>query len=426
MNRFAELLDRLAYEPGRNAKLRLLTDYFAQTPDPDRGYALAALTGALSFRHAKPGVIRALIAERADPVLFALSYDYVGDLSETVALMWPGPRQSAGAPSPACGGGRGGGSRLRMTQPTGPLPARFARVPPPQAGEGKKEAGEGKELSLTTVVTTLASLGKTELPQQIARWLDALDDTGRWALLKLVTGALRIGVSARLAKTAVAALGDKTADEIELVWPALAPPYAELFAWVEGRGDKPAATHPTPFRPVMLSHAIEAADFAALDPAEFAAEWKWDGIRVQAAAAPRGEGQFDTRLYSRTGEDISASFPDLAEALRFDAAIDGELLIMRDGRIQSFNVLQQRLNRKAVTAKLVGEFPAHLRAYDLLVEGEDDLRGQPLVARRARLEALLARLASRESTFSGMISVTSTPRWDAEIRAAISDSSGTK
>jgi len=89
MNRFAQLLDRLAYEPSRNAKLRLLTDYFRAVPDPDRGYALAAITGALSFRHAKAGVIRALIAERTDEVLFALSYDYVGDLSETVALMWP-------------------------------------------------------------------------------------------------------------------------------------------------------------------------------------------------------------------------------------------------------------------------------------------------------------------------------------------------
>src|SRR5215475_11960927 len=104
MNRFAALLDRLAYEPGRNAKLRLLADYFRSTLDPDRGYALAAMTGALSFRHAKPSIIRALIAERTDPVLFEMSYDYVGDLSETVALMWPS------SPSPARGGGRGGGS----------------------------------------------------------------------------------------------------------------------------------------------------------------------------------------------------------------------------------------------------------------------------------------------------------------------------
>jgi DNA ligase 1 len=92
MNRFAGLLDRLAYEPGRNAKLRLIAEYLRSTPDPERGWALAALTGALSFAHAKPGIIRALIAQRVDPVLFEMSYDYVGDLSETVALMWPRPR----------------------------------------------------------------------------------------------------------------------------------------------------------------------------------------------------------------------------------------------------------------------------------------------------------------------------------------------
>src|SRR6516162_2737286 len=89
MNRFAHLLDRLAYEPSRNAKLALITEHFRAEPDPERGYALAAMTGALSFKLAKPGLIRALIAERTDPVLFALSYDYVGDLSETVALLWP-------------------------------------------------------------------------------------------------------------------------------------------------------------------------------------------------------------------------------------------------------------------------------------------------------------------------------------------------
>ena len=99
-----------------------------------------------------------------------------------------------------------------------------------------------------------------------------------------------------------------------------------------------------------------------------------------------------TRLYSRTGEDISKSFPDLLEALQLAGAIDGELLILRDGRVQSFNVLQQRLNRKAVTPKLLAEFPAHLRAYDLLVEGDEDLRDLPFAERRARLEAFIKRL----------------------------------
>src|SRR6186713_2361354 len=352
MNRFAELLDRLAYEPGRNNKLRLITAYFRDTPDPDRGYALAALTGALSFKHAKPGLIRDLIAERTDPMLFALSYDYVGDLSETVALMWSviPPRQGEGGREAA-----GWGSAT--SAPPGGL-----RPPPSPSGGGMKKAP-----TLSHVVTTLASLGKTEIPAQLAAWLDALDETGRWALLKLVTGALRIGVSARLAKTAVAALGDKEPDEVELVWHGLAPPYTALFAWIEGRADKPVSIDPAPFRPVMLSHAIEETDFAALDPADFTAEWKWDGIRVQAVAG-EADGRRVARLYSRTGEDVSGAFPDLTDSLDFDGAIDGELLILRDGRVQSFNVLQQRLNHKTVNAKLLAEFPAHLRAYDLLVE----------------------------------------------------------
>jgi DNA ligase 1 len=371
MNRFAALLDRLAYESGRNAKLRLLEDYFRTTPDPERGYALAAITGALSFRHAKPGLIRELIAERTDPVLFAMSYDYVGDLSETVALMWPAPTQQ-----------------------------RSTAVP-----------------SLSEVVTTLATLGKAELPAKLASWLDALDETGRWALLKLVTGALRIGVSARLAKTAVAALGGHEPDEVELVWPSLVPPYADLFAWIEGRAARPASGDPAPFRPPMLSHAIEEADFASLDPADFVAEWKWDGIRVQAAAGLLADGRRIARLYSRTGEDISGAFPDLVEALDFDGSLDGELLIMREGRVQSFNVLQQRLNRKTVSAKLLADFPAHLRAYDLLVEGEHDLRGEPFEARRAQLQAFLERLASPRIDLSPQVAFAT---WDA-LAAARAD-----
>src|SRR6185312_2070752 len=129
MNRFAELLDRLAYEPARNAKLRLIADYLRTTSDPERGWALAALTGALSFRHAKAGMIRALIAERTDPVLFALSYDYVGDLSETVESGPPGG----------------------------------LRPPPSPLGGGTKAP------SLSEVVATLASLGKSQLPAQLAR-----------------------------------------------------------------------------------------------------------------------------------------------------------------------------------------------------------------------------------------------------------------
>jgi DNA ligase-1 len=361
MNRFAALLDQLAFEHSRNAKLRLMTAYFRETTDPERGYTLAALTGMLSFRHAKPGLIRALIAERVDPVLFGLSYDYVGDLSETVALLWP-------APAAPCSG---------------------------------QHADEAPTLS--EVVIALESLGKAQLPAQLSRWLDLLDETGRWALLKLVTGALRIGVSARLAKTAAAALGEQSADDVELIWPALTPPYTELFAWVEGRTAKPAVNDPAPFRPVMLSHAIDETELAALNPADFSAEWKWDGIRVQAVASRKADGTPIARLYSRSGEDISTSFPDMLEALSFSGVLDGELLILREGRVQSFNVLQQRLNRKKVNARLLTEFPAHLRVYDLLVDGEHDIRALPFSERRPRLEALMARIDETRIDLSPLV-----------------------
>ena len=358
MNRFAALIDRLAYEPSRNAKLRLLADYFRTAPDPDRGYALGAMTGALRFSDAKPAMIRALIAERTDPVLFGISYDYVGDLSETVALMWPAP------------------------------------------------PGVNFSPPLSDIVAGLRTTGKAGLPKQIALWLDALDETGRWALLKLVTGGLRIGVSARLAKSAVAALGALAPDEIEEVWHGLAPPYESLFAYVEGRGPRPEADNPAPFRTPMLSHALEAEDFGKLSPADFRAEWKWDGIRVQAAAGLRS-GTVTARLYSRTGDDISAAFPDITAELRapvFDGvSLDGELLVIKDGRVGSFNALQQRLNRRAASAALLADAPVGVRCYDILSEGGEDLRALPFIARRARLEAFVARAASPRFDLSPLV-----------------------
>lgn len=360
MDRFAELLDRLAYEPRRNAKIRLMAEHFRATEDPERGYALAALTGVLSFRHAKPGMIRALIEARADPVLFGLSWDYVGDLAETVALMWP-------------------------------------RMP-----------GANRPPQLSEIVEGLSVTGKIDLPSKLAAWLDALDEVGRWALLKLITSEPRVGVSARLAKTAVASLGENVEpDEVELVWHGLEPPYLDLFAWLEGRGPKPDARDPAPFRPPMLAHALEPADLAALDPADYGVEFKWDGIRVEAAAGTAADGRRVARLWSRAGEDVSGAFPDLVEALRFDGAIDGELLIVREGRVQPFSVLQQRLNRKAVSAKLIADYPAHIRAYDLLFEGAEDLRTLPFAARRLRLQRFVETIANPKIDLSPVLQVAS-------------------
>ena len=358
MIRFARLLDRLSFEPRRSAKLALMREHFVETPDPERGLALAALTGGLSFRHAKPAMLRALVAERVDPHLFALSYDFVGDLSETIALIWPN-------------------------------------------GEG----GDASPPALQEVVARLETARRGEVPALIAGWLDTLDETGRWALLKLVTGGLRVGVSARLAKTAGAGLGSLQPDDIEEVWHGLDPPYETLFAWALGTGERPRSDDPVPFRPPMLAHPAEDRDLDDFTPAEFAAEWKWDGIRVQAAAGYDGSGALRRRLYSRTGEDLSAAFPDLVAALDVEAVIDGELLVVIDGEVRSFNTLQQRLNRKSVTAKLMASHPAAIRAYDLLSVDGEDLRDLPFRDRRARLEDFVARLASPRIDLSPLVEV---------------------
>ena len=381
MNRFAQLIDRVGFEPRRNAKIRLIADYFRHVPDPERGFALAALTGSLSFRHAKPNLIRGLIAERVDPVLFQMSRDYVGDTSETVALMWPGPGQGSVQRAPGLGHNQ----------------------PPPDVP------------TLSEVVGGLTDAAKSDLPVLLAGWLDALEEIGRWALLKLITGELRIGVSARLAKTALASLGDGISpDDVEHVWHGLHPPYGALFAWVEGRGPRPESVNPAPFRPPMLAHPLEDEDIAKLDPGLFRAEWKWDGIRLQAVSGRDADGQRVSRIYSRTGEDVSEAFPDLVEALGFDGAVDGELLIVRAGRVESFNVLQQRLNRKAVTPKMLVDYPAHLRVYDLLAEGGEDLRGLPFDERRDRLERFVAALGEPRIDLSPHIPFAT---WDDLARA---------
>jgi len=366
MRAFAELLDRLSLTASRNAKLVLLRDYLCMTPDPDRGWALAALTGDLSFHDAKPAMIRRAVEARVDPVLFGWSYDYVGDLAETVALIWPGP----------------------------------------------PDHRANREPELAEVVDALAAARRGEVQGLIEAWLDALAPKGRWALLKLLTGALRVGVSARLARTATAMIrptgvmqppapeGDEAmipldavdVSEIEEVWNGLAPPYADLFAWLEGRGERPSTQAPGRFRPVMLAVALdEAVDFARLDPADYAAEWKWDGIRVQAVR----EGGV-AKLYSRTGDEISGAFPDVMAGLTFEGAVDGELLVRRTDPetggevVAPFGDLQQRLNRKSVDARTMAAFPAAVVAYDLLAVGGADLRGLSLRERHERLEALVA------------------------------------
>ncbi len=348
---FAELLERLVFTPGRNAKLALLRQWFAGQPDPERGIGLAALTEDLAFSAAKPAMIRDLVTARCDPELWRMSYDYVGDLAETVALIWQ-PRAGVNAPPPL----------------------------------------------LSEVAEALETTPKADLPAVIAGWLDTLDASGRLALIKLVTGGLRVGVSGRLARVALAEWSRQPVEAIEEVWHGVAPPYEPLFRWLDGEAPRPDPRDAPIFRPLMLAHPLEESDLAGLRAQEWRAEWKWDGIRVQLTAGPGGR-----RLWSRGGEDISAAFPEILAAMDFHAVLDGELLVVREGEVAPFADLQQRLNRKTVTARMQRDYPVAVRLYDQLFEGQEDLRPMPFDARRARLESWHARAAPARMDVSALI-----------------------
>jgi DNA ligase-1 len=251
---------------------------------------------------------------------------------------------------------------------------------------------------LAEVVEALETAPKVALPGIVAGWLDASDASVRFALLKLITGGLRVGVSARLAKIALAEMGGVDPDAVEEVWHGLAPPYLPLFAWLEKRAPRPDPAQAPVFRPPMLAHPLEDSDIASLQPADWRAEWKWDGIRVQLVATEGGR-----RLYSRGADDISPAFPEIVAAMDFHAVLDGELLVIRDGQVAPFADLQQRLNRKVVSARMMAEYPAGIRLYDLLFEGTEDLRPLPFDVRRSRLESWYARTRPTRMELSELI-----------------------
>ena len=149
----------------------------------------------------------------------------------------------------------------------------------------------------------------------------------------------------------------------------------------------------------MLAHPIEEGDWADLSPPDIVAEWKWDGVRVQIAA-----GGGEVRIFSRSGDDISASFPEIVAAFQsYDAVLDGELLVVRDGVVAPFNDLQQRLNRKTVTAKMLRDYPAFVRLYDILIDDSEDVRPLPFAERRERLEGWHTRLHPRLTDVSAIV-----------------------
>jgi DNA ligase-1 len=351
---FADLLDDLYFTNSSLAKEAILAAYFRKTPDPDRGWALAAIGGTLSFDLFKRNLVKTLMEERTDPYLFQLSRHYVGEMSETVALAWPQSED----------------------------PVRLNRLP-----------------DLHDVIAEFQSRNRDAIRAYLVTLLDNMAPHQRWALLKLGTRGLRIGMSARTVKKTLANMAGVDIGVIEELWHGLSAPYESLFAWIDGEADMPDISQVLTYSPVMLSHPLdEEADLDRLSPDTHQVEWKWDGIRVQVAGM-NGEA----RIYSRTGDDISHSFPDLAATVDWDGVIDGELLVRPGEQIGSFNDLQQRLGKKKPSAALMKRLPAHLIAYDIISKDNVSFRDQTLDQRRELLDGFIGSLDPERYSLSAAL-----------------------
>ena len=338
MENFSQLLENIIFSPSTNKKIDLLEKYFKENKTLEKGYALAILTSNLKLQSIKISELKkTLISSRIDKTLFDLSYDYVGDLAETIALIW---------------------ERSNNFIPQKKLPL------------------------LSEFVIFCSSQSKEKVYKYIMNLLDVSNSTQRWTIIKIISGGLRIGVSNKILKKSLSKYGNKELEKIEKIWHGLAPPYKNLFDWLEDRESLPKIDVFKIFHPMMLSNPInEKKDFKTIDFKNFVAEWKWDGMRVQIIVSNN-----KVLLFSRNGDDISHSFPDIKIFSKKSAVLDGELLVGNNFEPTSFNDLQQRLNRKIVSKKIIDKFPAFIKVYDILFYDKKDLRELTFLERRTILE----------------------------------------
>jgi len=333
MKAFSLLLENIIFSPSRNKKIDLISNYFKTADIKEKGFALGILAGTFKLATFGPSKLKAMIKKHVDSFLFDLSYDYVGDLAETISLVWP-------------------------LQKKGQLP------------------------SLSNFILELKNMPESESFKYIEECLSIADKTERWTIVKLLLGGLRIGLSEKLTKIALCHYSGRPLDKIEKIWHGLETPYENLFLWLDGKGSEPQIDIHKIFHPLMLSTPINLdKDKKFITPENFLAEWKWDGIRVQLIMT-----NSYTTLFSRNGDDISNVFPELNQNSKNEVVIDGELLVGKSFVPDSFNHLQQRLNRKKVSKQHLIDYPAFVRAYDILFYNQSDLRTHSIIKRREFLE----------------------------------------
>lgn len=344
MKRFTELIQQLETSNKTNDKILALVDYFNEADDRDKPYVIAMFTGKRPKRPVSTALIKQWAIELSGlpEWLFNESYHNVGDLSETIALILP-------------------------------------------------PATKVSNLKLHEWIRDLSLLnGKDDEFKKafILNAWDSLESAERFILNKLIAGNFRIGVSNKLLVNALAKLSgiesSKITHSIMGKWLPSEITFLDLMAGLHVNTD---SSWPYPF---CLAYALEAQPSSLGEPIEWQAEWKWDGIRGQIV---KRNGELF--IWSRGEELVTEQFPELhflADELKDGTVLDGEILSVKDGNVQAFSILQQRLNRKVIHKRQLSEAPIGFFCYDLLEFEGRDLRDEPLSERRQLLEMVISDL----------------------------------
>ena len=342
MIKFSKLLTLLIFCSSTKEKTRILINYLNKVDTYTAGYTIAALTNNLKFKKVKSNYVREIVKKKIDKVLFALSYDYVGDTADTISLIWE-----------------------------------------------KKSHTNFSNKSIRQIIEDLNN-DNIDIEKYIINFLDSNELNERWAFIKLLLGGYRIGVSANFIKNTLAIFGNKKKDEIENIWNGLKPPYLNLIRWLKNEADYPQVNISETFHSMMLANSINLEkDQAKINPKDYSAEYKWDGIRVQISSK---NGK--TRIFSRSGDDISFSFPEITLDSKKLIVLDGELLAGINFKPFSFSKLQKRLNKKKPSKNLINSFPVFIRLYDILFFNDIDLRNKNLIERKKVLNKFFSKINS--------------------------------
>jgi len=348
MRAFAELFANLDQTNKTNSKVALLKAYFQEAADADRLWVLAFFSHKRPKRQINMQKVKAWAAEQAQipEWLFAESYNLVGDLAETIALLLPKPTQA-------------------------------------------------HDQSLSEWVQFIKKLGglpEEEQKAQVLHAWDCLNEKERFIFIKLLTGGFRVGISQNLVVRALAeAFGQDKAVVAHRVMGNWQPENTDFHTLVLEESPNEDLSKPYPF---CLAHQLEGGPEALGMPEAWAAEWKWDGIRGQAIVRK------DTlSVWSRGEELVTDKFPefkDFAEILPNGTALDGEILCFAHGQPLPFGELQTRIGRKNVTKSVLKKAPVAFMAYDLLEHEGKDQRKQPYAHRRQLLESLFEQIGQHD------------------------------